>query len=81
VDEEGAEDVIWHLGLGLTTWLGKVGARGTWCNAQKNTLAFLRPPNVTGVLKMALGSWLTDAAAFCARKATVSERPQSSLQD
>lgn len=39
-----------------------------WCNMQK-TLAFLRPLNVTSVVKMALGFWLADAISSLCKKA------------
>lgn len=60
VDEEGRGD-NGQLSLGCG-------------NTQKNTVAFLGPLNVTGVLKMALGSWLRDAITG---KPTVSERLQN----
>lgn len=77
VDEDGPEDMTGFLGLAKLIGFGRWGNGQLslgFGKAQKNRVAFLGPLNVTGVLKMALGSWLRDAITG---KPTMSERMQS----
>lgn len=76
VDEDGPENMTGMLCLAkLSLEGGDSRQLSLGCgNTQKNMVAFLGPQNVTGMLKMALGSWLRGGITG---KPTVSERLQN----